>query len=89
MAILAKMDIMDIMDIKGIFFMRTMTSTHAKNNFGSLLDAVRREPVLLMKNGKPAAMIVSVEDLQDTRFAEMLAEFEANTDNTRKHSERK
>lgn len=34
-------------------------------------------------------MIVSVEDLQDTRFAEMLAEFEANTDNTCKHSERK
>ncbi|HHX2544629.1 type II toxin-antitoxin system Phd/YefM family antitoxin [Neisseria elongata] len=67
--------------------MRSMTSTYAKNNFGSLLDAVRREPVLLMKNGRPAAMIVSVEDLKDTRFAEMLAEFEANKANTDKHSQ--
>lgn len=67
--------------------MRSMTSTYAKNNFGSLLDAVRREPVLLMKNGRPAAMIVSVEDLKDTHFAEMLAEFEANKANTDKHSQ--
>jgi hypothetical protein len=32
-------------------------------------------------------MIISVEDLKDTRFAEMLAEFEANKANTDKHSQ--
>lgn len=60
--------------------MRTMTASNAQNNFGDLLDTVRREPVLLTKNRRPVGVFVSLEDLQGTYLADMLMDKEDGYD---------
>ena len=42
--------------------MRTISSVDAKNRFGQLLDAAQRAPVAVTKKGRPAAVVMSVED---------------------------
>ena len=39
--------------------MLTMTSLHAQNNFGALIDASQREPVLITRRGRPVSLMVS------------------------------
>ncbi len=41
--------------------MDTLTALDAKNNFGALLDKAQREPVTISKNGRPVAVVMSVE----------------------------
>jgi prevent-host-death family protein len=45
--------------------MITVTSVEAQNRFGQLLDMARREPVTVTRHGRPAAFIVSPQDMQD------------------------
>ena len=47
--------------------MRTIASIDAKNRFGRLLDAVQRAPVTVTKKGRPAAVVLSIEDYQRMR----------------------
>ena len=42
--------------------MKTYAAKQAKDQFGRLLDDARREPVTIEKNGRPVAVILSVED---------------------------
>lgn len=49
--------------------MRSMAAKEAKNHFGALLDTARREPVTIEKNGRPVAVILSIEDFK--RFEEI------------------
>jgi prevent-host-death family protein len=42
----------------------SMTATDAKNRFGELLEMARREPVLIQKNGRTVAVMVSPEEYQ-------------------------
>ena len=49
--------------------MRTITALDAKNRFGQLLDAARRGPVTVTKKGRPAAVLLSVEDYARIRGA--------------------
>jgi prevent-host-death family protein len=49
--------------------MRTISSIDAKNRFGQLLDAAQRAPVTVTKKGRPAAVIMSVEDYERMRGA--------------------
>ena len=42
--------------------MRTVSSLDAKNRFGQLLDAAQRAPVTVTKKGRPAAVVMSIED---------------------------
>ena len=42
--------------------MKTLGSREAKENFGALLDSAQREPVTILKNGRPTAVMVSPED---------------------------
>jgi antitoxin Phd len=49
--------------------MRTISSVDAKNRFGQLLDAAQRAPVAVTKKGRPAAVIMSVEDYERMRGA--------------------
>jgi antitoxin Phd len=49
--------------------MITMTSVEAQNRFGQLLDTVQREPVTITRHGRPAAFIVSAQDMQDLQEA--------------------
>ena len=45
--------------------MITVTSVEAQNRFGQLLDMARREPVTVTRHGRPAAFIVSPQDMED------------------------
>jgi antitoxin Phd len=49
--------------------MRTISSIEAKNRFGQLLDAAQRAPVTVTKKGRPAAVVLSVEDYERMRGA--------------------
>lgn len=43
----------------------SITSVEAQNRFGQLLDTVQRESVSIPRHGRPAAFIVSPQDLDD------------------------
>jgi len=47
--------------------MRTITAIDAKNRFGQLLETAQREPVTVTKQGRPAAVMLSVEDYERMR----------------------
>ena len=49
--------------------MRTVSAIDAKNRFGQLLAAAQREPVTVPKQGRPAAVVLSVEDYERMRGA--------------------
>lgn len=42
--------------------METLTSNQAKTQFGDLLLKVQRHPVKISRNGKPVAVMLSIED---------------------------
>ena len=46
-----------------------ISAINAKNRFGQLLDAAQREPVTVTKKGRPAAVMLSVEDYERMRGA--------------------
>lgn len=49
--------------------MRTISSLDAKNRFGQLLEAAQRAPVTVTRKGRPAAIVLSVEDYERMRGA--------------------
>jgi antitoxin Phd len=49
--------------------MRTISSIDAKTRFGQLLDAAERAPVTVTRKGRPAAVVMSVEDYERLRGA--------------------
>lgn len=42
--------------------METLTSNQAKTQFGDLLLKVQRNPIEISRNGKPVAVMLSMED---------------------------
>lgn len=42
--------------------MATVSATDAKNRFGEMLDIVQTEPVVIQKNGRDFAMLISMEE---------------------------
>ena len=48
--------------------MKTMQATDAKNRFGELLEDAISEPVLIQKNGRDVAVVMSKTEF-DERFA--------------------
>ena len=49
--------------------MITITSVEDQNRFGQLLDTVQREPVTITRHGRPAAFIISPQDMKDLQEA--------------------
>jgi prevent-host-death family protein len=45
--------------------MVTMTSAEAQNRFGQLIDLAQREAVSITRHGRPAAFVVSPQDMAD------------------------
>ena len=43
--------------------MKTMTSKEAQNAFGSFLDSVQREPVMVTRRNRPVGVMLSMDDL--------------------------
>lgn len=60
--------------------MKIMTARDAKNRFGEFLDAARREPVVVTKNDRPVAMMISIEDAAGTLIPELFMEKEPGYD---------
>lgn len=54
--------------------MKTMTSVEAKNKFGTFLDTMQREPVIVTKNNRPVGIMISMEDAKNTLIGEMFLE---------------
>ncbi|MEJ8855728.1 type II toxin-antitoxin system Phd/YefM family antitoxin [Variovorax robiniae] len=44
--------------------MITISSVSAQNKFGQLLDEAQREPILITRHGRPAAYIISPQDMK-------------------------
>ena len=44
--------------------MKSMPAADAKNAFGTFLDAVQREPVIVTKKNRPVAMMISMQDIK-------------------------
>ena len=44
--------------------MITKTSAEAQNNFGQLLDTAQREPVAITRHGRPAAYVISAQEME-------------------------
>lgn len=42
-----------------------MTSVEAQNQFGRLLDAAQREAVAITRHGRPAAFVVSPQEMEE------------------------
>jgi prevent-host-death family protein len=51
--------------------MISVTSVEAQNRFGQLLDTVQREPIVITRHGRTAAFMVSPQDMQDLRDAQV------------------
>jgi prevent-host-death family protein len=49
--------------------MRTISSIDARTRFGQLLDAAECAPVTVTRKGRPAAVVMSVEDYERLRGA--------------------
>jgi prevent-host-death family protein len=41
-----------------------LAAREAKNRFGHLMDQAQREPVTIEKNGRPVAVVISMEEYQ-------------------------
>ena len=62
--------------------MITLTSVEAQNRFGQLLDTAQREPVAITRHGRPAAFLVSPQEMSELldarrRRGKAIAELEA------------
>lgn len=73
--------------------MRTIQVRDAKAGFSALVEAAERgEPTTITRHGRPAAVLVSVEDARrlfpegDDRFADLLLSFPGGTDFERDES---
>ena len=70
--------------------MLTKTSAEAQNQFGQLLDLVQREPVAITRHGRPAAYVVSPQDIEPIlrekeRRRKAVEEFKALSERVREY----
>ena len=52
--------------------MQALTANDAKTQFGDMLLKAQREPVQINKNGKPVAVVISIDEynqMEETKFA--------------------
>lgn len=43
---------------------KIFAASDAKNNFGKLIDAAQRSPVMIERHGRPAAYVISPADME-------------------------
>lgn len=51
----------------GKIFMQTMSATDVKHGFGAALDAAQREPVIIQKQNRDVAVLLSVAEYDKLR----------------------
>ena len=54
--------------------MKTMTAVQAKTHFGKFLDAAQREPVIVTKKNRAVGVMFSMQNIEDTIWAEKARE---------------
>lgn len=57
--------------------MKTFTAVDAKTRFGQLIDTAQREPVIITKKNRPVGVFFSIEDIENTIWAEQVKAAEA------------
>lgn len=57
--------------------MKTFTAVDAKTRFGQLIDTAQREPVIVTKKNRPVGVFFSIEDIENTIWAEQVKAAEA------------
>lgn len=70
-----------------------MSSAEAQNHFGELLDTAQREPIAITRRGRPAAFVVSPQDMTELldarrRRSKAVSELNAWSEKTQKKSSR-
>ena len=53
--------------------MKTVPATEAKNRFGAMLDAAQREPVVIRRQERDVAVLLSMADYERLRSANIRA----------------
>jgi len=51
--------------------MRTIPASKAKTHFGELLDSAQREPITVSKQGRPVAIMMSIQDYEEMKLAHL------------------
>jgi len=51
--------------------MQTLTANDAKTQFGDMLLKAQREAVQINKNGKPVAVVISIDEYQQMEAAKL------------------
>ena len=44
--------------------MKSMTAAEAQNKFGQLIEAAQRRPIAITRHGRPAVVVMSIEDYE-------------------------
>lgn len=71
--------------------MVTLTSGEAQNRFGQMLDTAQRETVAITRHGRPAAFLVSPQEMDDLldarrRRSKAVAELEKWSERAGRHA---
>lgn len=45
--------------------MKQIPAAQAKTNFGALIDSAQREPAMISRNGRPVAVVMSVQEFEE------------------------
>lgn len=53
--------------------MKTIPATEAKNRFGAILDAAQREPIVIRRQDRDIAVLLSMTDYERLRSANVAA----------------
>jgi prevent-host-death family protein len=53
--------------------MKTIPATEAKNRFGAILDAAQREPIVIRRQDRDIAVVLSMADYERLRSANIRA----------------
>ncbi len=53
--------------------MKAIGAREAQNNFGALMDAAQREPVMIEKYGRPSAVILSAQEYNEIKLEQLRA----------------
>jgi prevent-host-death family protein len=53
--------------------MKIIPASKAKTHFGERLDSAQREPITVSKQGRPVAIMISIQDYEEMKLAHLRA----------------
>jgi prevent-host-death family protein len=60
--------------------MKRVAATEAKNRLGAILDDAQREPIVIQRQERDVAVVISMTDFERLRSANLQAFFEARNE---------